>query len=380
MLPPLRMKNRPVERARFSADGRFIVARSDEDLVRVWDAATGEPVTPFLPHTDTIRDVFVTATPQLITIQNCGMIRAWDLSATPLAVPELVEFARLLAGGPAETNRSAGAHAADLAASFRGLRSRRPEWFTRPADQVAAWHRRAAREPATLVQTASALFHLERLAERAPGDPTIPSWLDRWRGLLIPPRDSATPPQLLDLTRAYTRSFDLLPRREFDELPRGRHTLGGTKFDLRGIVHLDRRAEPADAVGPFHPLAVIRVGQRCQRLHFLQATEGEPRLDGSVVARWIMHYADGSIREWPVIYGTHVRDAWWWMHQEPAEATQACVAWNGRAVGWNRPELGGVRLFQATWTNPQPDLEITRLEFRMGETALKPFVVAITAE
>jgi hypothetical protein len=197
---------------------------------------------------------------------------------------------------------------------------------------------------------------------------------------LIPPRDPATPPELLDLTRAYTRSFDLLPRREFDGLPRGRQTLGGIEFDLRGIVHLDRRAEPADAVGPFHPLAVIRVGQRCQRLHFLQATEGDPRVDGSVVARWIIHYGDGSSRAWPVVYGAHVRDAWWWVNLEPPEATQAIVAWKGRAAGWNRPEMGGVRLFQATWTNAQPDLEITRLEFRMGETALKPFVVAITAE
>ena len=39
-----------------------------------------------------------------------------------------------------------------------------------------------------------------------------------------------------------------------------------------------------------------------------------------------------------------------------------------------------VRLFQSTWTNPQPDLEITRLEYRIGETALEPLAVSITAE
>ena len=125
---------------------------------------------------------------------------------------------------------------------------------------------------------------------------------------------------------------------------------------------------------------VVEVGQRCRTLHFLQATEGDPRINGSTVARWVIHYADGSTREWPVLYGEQVRDWWWWPEQEPLEANQATIAWRGRASLWNLPGNRGVRLFKASWTNPQPDLEITRLEYRIGETALKPLVVAVTAE
>jgi hypothetical protein len=81
-----------------------------------------------------------------------------------------------------------------------------------------------------------------------------------------------------------------------------------------------------------------------------------------------------------VIYGDHVRDWWWWVNEEPLEAKQAALVWRGRSPIWNPASAGGVRLFQSTWTNPYPDLEITRLEYRIGETALKPLVVAITAE
>ena len=181
-------------------------------------------------------------------------------------------------------------------------------------------------------------------------------------------------------TRAYTHSFDLLPRREFTGLPRGRQRLGGTEFDLRGMVQLDHRSERVDQLGPFYPLAFVQVGQRCRTLHFLQATEGEFGVNGSTVARWIIHYADGSTREWPVTYGEHVLDWWWWTKEEPLEAKQATVVWRGRAPVWNKPATDGVRLFKASWTNPQPDVEITRLEYRIGEIALKPFVLAITAE
>lgn len=97
------------------------------------------------------------------------------------------------------------------------------------------------------------------------------------------------------------------------------------------------------------------------------------------MTRWIVHYSDGTARQWPVTYGEHLRD-WWWPGKEPLEASQATVAWRGQARGWNLEGTAGVRLFKAAWTNPQPEVAITRLEFRIGDTSMKPFVVAITAE
>jgi hypothetical protein len=81
-----------------------------------------------------------------------------------------------------------------------------------------------------------------------------------------------------------------------------------------------------------------------------------------------------------VIYGEHIRDLWWSPLKEPLDARQASVAWRGRAAIGDLPGKDGVRLYKATWTNPQPELEITRLEFRVGDTSMKPLVVAVTAE
>ena len=112
-------------------------------------------------------------------------------------------------------------------------------------------------------------------------------------------------------------------------------------------------------------------------LHFLHATEGDPRVEGSTVARLIVHYADGSTREWPLIYGEDIRDWRWWEGFEPLEASRATLAWK---ADWKWSSGAMVRLFKATWTSPQSDVEISSLEFRSGENALKPFVIAITAE
>lgn len=380
-LPPLRMKTRPVELARFSPDGWFIVARSDDEMIRVWDAATGEAVTPLVPHRDTIKDVFVTAAQQLVSVQNSGEVRAWDLTEATGSARDLSDYACLLSGGTFKASDSlAPVGANELATLLRSLRARQPSWFDPSLERLREWHRSQVRAPYSLDKVQAALFHLERSARMAPQDKTIQEQLDRHCILLIPPRDPATPRHLLDLTRAYTHSFGLLARGEFAELPRGRQTLGGTEFDLRGFVHLDHRAGRSDAVGPFHSMAVVEVGLRCRTLHFLQATTDDPWVEGSTVARWLVHYADGSAREWPVIYGEHIRDLWWSPQKEPLEARQASVAWRGRAAIGDLSGRDGVLLYKATWTNPQPEMEITRLEFRVGETSMKPLVVAVTAE
>lgn len=370
-----------VKGAHFSADGWFIVAYSQDKFVRVWDAATGEAVTPLLPHQDHVEEALVTATPQLVTVSMQCVVRVWNLAQPIYPARDLTDYARLLAGGSLERADSPRpADAAELAALLHSLCSRQPGLFATSSNHLREWHLRQAQEPLTLGQAQAAVFHLERLAQLEPDDQSIQDQLKRSRAALIPPRDPTTPRQLLDLTRAYTHSFDLLHRRDFAELPRGRQKLGGIEYDVRGMIQLDHRAEWADYDGPFHPMAVIAVGQRCRAMHVLQAVEGEPRINGSTVARWIIHYADGSACEWPVIYGEHVRDWWWWTAEEPLEASQATIAWRGRSPIWNPPGTDGVRLFHAAWTNPRPDQEIARLEYRIGETALKPLVVAITVE
>jgi len=382
-LPPLTMKSEPIEGARFSADGRFVVAHSEEKLVRMWDAATGEAVTAFLPHSEYIEADFVTAANQLVTLSRPCVLRVWRLKESAESVRDLSDYASALAGGQFTGPESAQKVGAErLAALFHSLRSRRPDLYPGSSNRLCEWHLRQAQlqEPRTLGQVRAAVFHLERLSELSTSDAIAKEQLQRFRAALIPPRDPATPPQCLDLSRAYTHSFGLLQFQHLVQLPTGRHTLGGCEFDLRGIVQLDHRAERTSQVGPFHPAALIMVRQRCQKLHFLQGAEGGPHIDGSTLARWIMHYADGSTREWPVLYGEQVRDWTWVPSEEPLEANQATVAWRGPPPLSTSKTFDSVRLFKGTWINPLPEIEITSLEYRIGETAMKPLVVAVTAE
>ena len=57
-------------------------ARSDENVVRVWDAATGEPVTPMLKHNGYVRLAHMVANNRLITLSLPNLMRAWDLTET----------------------------------------------------------------------------------------------------------------------------------------------------------------------------------------------------------------------------------------------------------------------------------------------------------
>ena len=380
-LPPLAMKAKKLKGSNFSADGRFIVAWSEDKFVRVWDAGTGEAITPLLPHWDHILAAFVTSNSVLVTVSGPCVVRVWDLSPSTVPTQDLADYASLLAGGSIrDPSGSRPLSGTELATLLRSLRSHQPRLFAASAQRLCDWHRRRVSEALTPSEARASIFHLERLTRLFPEDTTVGDQLNRCRALLIPARESQTPPRLLDLTRAYTHSLDQQRFGDFAELPRGRQILGNIEYDLRGVIELDHRAEWTGYAGPFHPMAAILVGQRCERLHFLQATEGDPNIDGSIVAYWVIHYVDGSTQEWPIIYGDQVRSLGS-VAAEVGEARKAKVVWRGRKPAghlWHTEITE--QLYESTWINPQPALEIARLEFRVGETALKPLVVAITAE
>lgn len=116
--------------ARWSADGRFIVTRTDDNRARVWDAATTEPVTPFLPHSDYIPWVCITSSNRLITASSTNLLRAWDLKPTALPVEVIADYAKLLSG----RQLNAGGvllpiPAKRLAELAQSLRARAPQLF-----------------------------------------------------------------------------------------------------------------------------------------------------------------------------------------------------------------------------------------------------------
>lgn len=202
----------------------------------------------------------------------------------------------------------------------------------------------------------------------------------------IPYRDPAAKPNLLDLTAQYNARLNQnwhgtadIPDNDFRELKPGLNNLGGVSFDVRGIIQL-AGATLSETSNPAYPrqVAGIKVGLKCQKLHFLQAS-GWLGEDGAVLAHVAVNYADGETREIPVVYGQDVRD-WWYYENTLKDAARAPVVWTGKNPATEK--WGGVtlRLFKRTWDNPRPEVEIKSLDLVSKQAASAPFVLAITAE
>jgi WD40 repeat protein len=202
----------------------------------------------------------------------------------------------------------------------------------------------------------------------------------------IPSRPADCPPQLFDLTHCYNAGLAEDWHNAADvgnnlgSLPAGLQDFGGVRWDVRGIVQLDSVEIAKTAPGYPHQVAGVGVGRKCARLHFLHGA-GWPGTNGTVVAKYIVHYADSSNAEIPVVYGRDLRNWQFWPEMADAETTGGTVAWRGPQVRWkdHYPDWG-VRLYRLTWENPHPDKEIATLDLVSAMQGPAVFVIAITAE
>ena len=130
LLSPLTLSSEPIRAARWSSDGRFIVARSDDQFVRVWDAATAEPVTPKLRQESYVRFAGLLPNGRLLIATDPNTIRAWDFTETRLAPDALADYARLISSRRLSPGGTLLPIKPDeLAALRRSLATRAPELF-----------------------------------------------------------------------------------------------------------------------------------------------------------------------------------------------------------------------------------------------------------
>src|SRR5262249_46036176 len=83
----------------FSADSRLLLTGSYDFTARVWDARSGQSITPPLRHGANILDAAFDASGRAI-ITGCedGRVRVWDLPAAMQPVADLEKLAQVLAG------------------------------------------------------------------------------------------------------------------------------------------------------------------------------------------------------------------------------------------------------------------------------------------
>jgi hypothetical protein len=196
------------------------------------------------------------------------------------------------------------------------------------------------------------------------------------------PKSVGAPPRYVDLT-PYTNAslagnwHGDRPDNDLSGLPLGEQNLAGTKFDVRGLIQLDSRESGEDAQFP-PAVSRIRFGFRCQRLHFLHGAILGYDSSGTMIGLYVLHYADGRTREWPIVLGRDVMD-WWKAPDAQALTNGLVVAWEG-ANGKSRPQGKTVRLYRTTVLNPRPEMEILSLDFVSMMARAGPFLVAVTAD
>jgi hypothetical protein len=158
------------------------------------------------------------------------------------------------------------------------------------------------------------------------------------------------------------------------ELKEDKQTLAGLRFKIGEALIQLANANLKDQ----YPAKVdgIKVDAKFAKLHVLQAT-GHSVADGTVIAKYIVHYADKGMENIDVVYGEDVRD--WWRHDDDKDPTRGKVAWKGSNES-AKSNGCSIWLFSQSWNNPHPEKTVASIDFVSTLTEAAPFVVAMTLE
>jgi WD40 repeat protein/tetratricopeptide (TPR) repeat protein len=161
--------------AAFSADGRLVATGSEDDkMIRAWDAATGEPVTPRVRN-----GVQKNCSPQslnisaagyhLLTLDSCGVEREWDLSPEGRPLEDLISFTEVLSGH--RINATSGLVPLERERFQRvwtELCARYPQSFASSPQTALAWHAEQVDACQQGHQWAATVWHLDHLIAAEP--------------------------------------------------------------------------------------------------------------------------------------------------------------------------------------------------------------------
>ena len=161
--------------------------------------------------------------------------------------------------------------------------------------------------------------------------------------------------------------------RNLSALPAGLQTFAGVPFDVRGFVQLRGLAPDSELYPDRRAVPVRRV---FTRLHALHGTTWFER-QGREIGAFVLHYANGEVTELPIVFGEHLRG------EDPrldpkSECPNGQLVWGAGSSADpadNRP-----RLYMTTFVNPNPALEVVRIDYVSKVTRCGPLLVALTVE
>ncbi len=115
----------------FSPDSRMLATASLDGTARVWDTRDGHPLTPPLRHGGPVRTVaFSPDSSALLTSSDDQSLREWDLSPSTWPWDDLAVLAELLTSHRlARAGDRAALSLAEMRAHWESLRAKHPEYF-----------------------------------------------------------------------------------------------------------------------------------------------------------------------------------------------------------------------------------------------------------
>ncbi len=148
---------------------------SDDNTARVWDAATGQPLSPPLKHEANVyRAEFSPDGQRVVTASHDDTARVWDIPSDDRDTGDLMLLAYLLSGSRVETSGAlVPLTPKEFRDAWRALREKLPGDFVASDREVLAWHRREADDCEAKGVWDSAIGHLDHLIASEPA----------WRGL-----------------------------------------------------------------------------------------------------------------------------------------------------------------------------------------------------
>ncbi len=395
------------EAASWSPDGRHVVSASQDRRLRVWEIPSGRLAASWTCQAQGA--CYVSYTPDGFRFAVPGT----DMSALGVSQPKLevwdAQRGRALLNLEAHRETISGAtfDAAGRKLVTSSMDGTVRQWEAFPWREADYPEPRGAALPERVRHYARNYWR-ERIAEThpstkpdtpsvdAPMPPGIPEWeRDRW-----PPRDPAAGPEQINLDSAYTSVLDAVffptgNEVEWDDdladLPMGYQRFGEVWFDVRGVVWLN--SDPLTvSYYPDFPQKVegIAVGRKFRKLHVLHAATKlfamtpdmgkDPNGNPLPIGAYILRYADGTQHEFQLQYGRDLR-LWWWggRGDSEAQAERSRVVWVGTNATSQRYEAK-LRLFQSTFENPRPEVEVVAVDFISKKTLFAPFLVAMTVD
>ena len=172
-----------------------------------------------------------------------------------------------------------------------------------------------------------------------------------------PRRTGDSGPLILDIARFYRTTNN-----RYLQSVQGRQVIDGLPFQIDGEAILYGKTQASQNNSSVYQDAFtgIRINRAFDELHLIHATKW-PDVEGQIIARIRLNYADGTRQEFPVTYGGHVRD---WFRL-PSEEKELLTDHDSKIV-WRGPGDEGLRttsrLFASTLRNPEPQKVVESMD------------------